>query len=135
MEIADLFVINKADLDGVRKLKTQLREFLHIVDSKSWKPPIVETISTENKGIDQLWEKCVAHKHFLYETDYGKQKRNEQLTFEVFELIREALWKEVHTFITQDETKRVALEHITDPYQLAREWLADWKKGRGEPES
>src|SRR5690606_28747621 len=73
MEIADLFVINKADLDGVRKLKSQLRDFLHIVDKKDWKPPIVETITFENKGIAELWEQCEKHRQFLLTTDAGKK--------------------------------------------------------------
>ncbi len=132
MEIADLFVINKSDLDGVRKLKSQLRDFLHIVDKKDWKPPIVETITFENKGIQELWEQCENHRQFLLTTDAGKKKREEQLTFEVYELMREELWKEVVTFIEQDEEKQKALQAIDDPYKLASSWLLEWKRERGE---
>ncbi|SET23283.1 LAO/AO transport system kinase [Salinibacillus kushneri] len=128
MEIADLFIINKADLSGVGKLRGQLKDFLHIMDPDGWKAPIVETISTENKGIEKLWEKCLQHKNYLVETDEGKRKRQEQLTFEVYELIREELWKDVQGFIEADDTKKQDLDRIEDPYHLAREWLFEWKR-------
>lgn len=131
MEIADVFVINKADLPGVQKLKTQLKEFLHIADPKSWQPPIVETISTEHKGIDEFFEACEAHKKFLNETDAGKQKRKEQLTYEVYELMREELWKDVERFIGDDPSKEIALQKENDPYQLAKEWLSEWREKGG----
>ncbi|MBB6453918.1 LAO/AO transport system kinase [Salirhabdus euzebyi] len=131
MEIADLFIINKADLHGVQKLKTQLREFMHIVDPKGWVPPIVETISTENKGIEELWQKCTQHRDYLSETEAGKQKRQDQLAYEVYELIREELWKEAKAFIEQDPAKQKALKQTKDPYQLADDWLSEWKRERG----
>ncbi|GAA0487588.1 methylmalonyl Co-A mutase-associated GTPase MeaB [Salinibacillus aidingensis] len=128
MEIADLFIINKADLDGVGKLRGQLKDFLHIMDPDGWKAPIVETISTENKGIEKLWEKCRAHETYLTETEEGKQKRQEQLSFEVYELIREELWKDVAEFIEADEAKRQELQQMEDPYQIAEQWLSEWKR-------
>src|SRR5690625_3966307 len=51
MEIADLFVINKADLPGVRKLKNLLKDLIHIT-VKDFEPPIVETSVVENKGFN-----------------------------------------------------------------------------------
>jgi LAO/AO transport system kinase len=131
MEIADLFIINKADLPGVNKLRTQLKEFLHIVDAKGWKPPIVETISTENQGIEKLWEKCQQHQSYLLETTDGQLKRQEQLQFEVFELMKDELWKEAKAFVDKDVAKQEALTSITDPYKLAEKWLSEWKREKG----
>lgn len=55
MEIADIFVVNKADHEGVDKFEQQLRAILQLVPERDgWKPPIVLTIATENKGIDEL---------------------------------------------------------------------------------
>ncbi|MBO8156601.1 MAG: methylmalonyl Co-A mutase-associated GTPase MeaB [Bacillaceae bacterium] len=133
MEIADVFVINKADLPGVQKLKMQLKEFLHISDQKDWKPPMVETITTENKGIADVFRACENHRDFLNQTDAGKKKRKQQLTFEVYELIREELWKDVERFISRDPSKEIALQTENDPYQLAKQWLLEWReKGGGE---
>jgi len=55
MEIADIFVVNKADHEGVDKFEQQLRAILQLIPERDgWKPPIVLTIATENKGIDEL---------------------------------------------------------------------------------
>ncbi|MRG86231.1 methylmalonyl Co-A mutase-associated GTPase MeaB [Salinibacillus xinjiangensis] len=127
MEIADLFIINKADLSGVQKLRGQLKDFLHIIDPQGWKAPIVETISTENKGIEKLWKKCTEHRDYLFDTEEGQKKRQEQLVFEVYELMREELWKDVQDFIESDDTKTQALSEMADPYKLASKWLSEWK--------
>lgn len=55
MEIADIFVVNKADHEGVDRFEQQLRAILQLVPERDgWKPPIVLTVATENKGIDEL---------------------------------------------------------------------------------
>ena len=55
MEIGDIFVINKSDREGADRFEQQLRGVLGIVpEREGWKPPIVRTIATENKGIDDL---------------------------------------------------------------------------------
>jgi LAO/AO transport system kinase len=55
MEIGDIFVINKSDREGADRFEQQLRGVLSIVpEREGWKPPIVRTIATENKGVDEL---------------------------------------------------------------------------------
>jgi LAO/AO transport system kinase len=55
MEIADIFVVNKADHEGVDRFEQQLRAVLQMVPERAgWKPPIVLTIATENQGVDEL---------------------------------------------------------------------------------
>ena len=55
MEIADVFVINKSDREGAERLEEQLRAILQLLpEHDGWRPPIVHTIATEGKGIDEL---------------------------------------------------------------------------------
>jgi LAO/AO transport system kinase len=55
MEIADIFVLNKSDREGVDHLEAQLEAMLELApDRNGWKPKIVRTVATENKGIDEL---------------------------------------------------------------------------------
>ncbi|RWZ58951.1 methylmalonyl Co-A mutase-associated GTPase MeaB [Halobacillus fulvus] len=132
MEIADVFIINKADLPGVGKLKATLEEYLMIVQPDGWEPPIIRTVSTENQGMPELWEKMNAHYAYLYETDKGHTKRRLQLELEVYDLIREEIWREVKLSIEQDQQKRSLLDDPdVDPYQLARSWFQEWV-GKGE---
>ncbi len=55
MEIGDIFVINKADREGAERLEQQLHAMLQVVPERGgWKPLVVRTVATENKGIDAL---------------------------------------------------------------------------------
>ncbi|WP_181347772.1 methylmalonyl Co-A mutase-associated GTPase MeaB [Thalassobacillus sp. CUG 92003] len=129
MEIADLFIINKADYPGVARLKTTLQEYMMIADPKGWQPPIVETVSTENKGMAALWEQFKEHQGFLYGTDQGANRRKQQLKLEVYDLIREEIWRDVERAIEHDAAKQQLLnDSQADPYELARRWFKDWKE-------
>ncbi|WP_431803014.1 methylmalonyl Co-A mutase-associated GTPase MeaB [Halobacillus andaensis] len=128
MEIADLFVINKADLPGVVRLKATLEEYMMIAQPKGWHPLIVKTISTENKGMEELWKGIEQHQHYLYETKQGEQRRAKQLELEVYELIREEIWRDVENRIHSDQNKMEQLrDPEADPYQLAKDWYGTWK--------
>src|SRR6516165_6440361 len=55
MEIGDIFVLNKADREGADRLEEQLHAMLALAMPKSeWHPPVVRTVATENRGIDEL---------------------------------------------------------------------------------
>src|ERR1700734_4017737 len=55
MEIADIFVLNKSDREGADRYEQQLKAVLQLVpEREGWKPPVVRTIATDNKGIAQL---------------------------------------------------------------------------------
>jgi len=57
MEISDIFVLNKADREGADRLEQQLHAMLQLVPERDgWRPPVVRTVATENKGIDVLAE-------------------------------------------------------------------------------
>lgn len=127
MEIADLFVINKADLDGVVKLSRLLRELVLLTADENRRKAIVKTITTENRGIDELWEKMKEHREYLYSTEEGNQKRFRQLELEVYDLIREEIWREVKGFI-EEKKGLEALDLHADPYETAKTWLAKWKE-------
>src|SRR6201993_3757365 len=55
MEIGDIFVLNKADREGAARLEEQLHAMLSLVAPRDgWHPPIVRTVATENRGIEEL---------------------------------------------------------------------------------
>jgi LAO/AO transport system kinase len=55
MEIGDIFVVNKADREGAGRFEEQLRGILSLVpEREGWKPPVVRTVATENRGIGDL---------------------------------------------------------------------------------
>jgi LAO/AO transport system kinase len=77
MEIGDIFVVNKSDRDGSERFESQLRGILTIVPERDgWKPPIVRTIATENKGIADLAEQiALFRKHF----DQDRERRAREI--------------------------------------------------------
>ena len=67
LEIADLFVINKADRPGARETRRDLELMLDLTQLGDWRPPIVETVATEGKGVDELWTAIGEHRAHLIE--------------------------------------------------------------------
>jgi LAO/AO transport system kinase len=66
MEIGDIFVLNKSDREGAGRFEQQLRAILQLVPERDgWRPPIVRTIATDSKGIDELAQQIDAFRdHF-----------------------------------------------------------------------
>ena len=66
MEIGDIFVLNKCDREGADRFEQQLRAILDIVPGRAgWKPPIVRTVATEDKGVDELARQIALYReHF-----------------------------------------------------------------------
>ena len=76
MEIADIFVLNKADREGADRLEEQLHAMLSLVMPRDgWHPPVVRTVATENRGIDQLAEN-VAKFRVHFESSGERQKKH-----------------------------------------------------------
>lgn len=65
MEIADVYVLNKADHPGIRQLKTQIKSMLHLREPGDWKTPIVETIASEGMGVDNVVDALRRHREYL----------------------------------------------------------------------
>ncbi|MDQ0160576.1 methylmalonyl Co-A mutase-associated GTPase MeaB [Alkalibacillus salilacus] len=132
MEIADLFIINKADLPGVRQLKNQLYDMIHMVGYEQFEPRVIEAVSTnEPKGFDKMVRAFEQHRDYLETSEAGIKKRQEQLKHEVYDLIHDAVYKDVVHMVENDEKLLYELDNVTDPYQLADQWLRAWK-GAGD---
>ncbi|MGO1973438.1 MAG: methylmalonyl Co-A mutase-associated GTPase MeaB [Propionibacteriaceae bacterium] len=63
LEVGDVFVVNKADRDGVRSLVRELRSTIALAgrEPAEWKPPIVETVALDGHGIDTLLDRIHEH--------------------------------------------------------------------------
>ena len=62
LEIADLFVINKADRPGARETRRDLELMLDLTELGGWRPPIVETVASTGDGVDDLWDAIGGHR-------------------------------------------------------------------------
>ncbi len=106
MEIADLFVVNKSDLPGAKKLIHELELLLEMTKIRTanlWITPIIETIATQNQGIESLCGQIEAHYQFLLEKGILEQKRRLSLEKEVFDTLFELLEQKVKNYQDKEE--------------------------------
>lgn len=123
MEIADLFAVNKADLDGADKLVAQVSGMLDIVKHDAvWRPPIVKLISAENKGIDQLWQAIESHKAHQQQSGEWQARRLLHQRNEVREIVEYEVARIVDELLTREDVANELQEiglGTTNPYRLA----------------
>src|SRR5689334_3300585 len=96
MEIGDVFVINKADREGVLRTQKELEALLSLAHRPDmWNPPIVKTIATENKGIEDLSAAIESYRAFQSEGDASLIRRQAIARWRLTELLREKLVRDV----------------------------------------
>lgn len=68
MEMADVFVLNKADRDGTQAARLDIERAVDHMSAGAWRPPIVETVASEDRGTDDVWAAIGAHRRHLADT-------------------------------------------------------------------
>ncbi|PWT82259.1 MAG: methylmalonyl Co-A mutase-associated GTPase MeaB [Acidobacteria bacterium] len=126
MEIGDIFVINKADRDGVFATEKELQALLSLAERHDgWTPPIVKTVATENKGIEQLAQAIEAFRSSQLTGEVNSERRRAIARWRILELLREQLVARVlESQQTSDKLERLAEEVATrqrDPYSAVEE--------------
>lgn len=92
MEIGDVFVINKADREGVLTTEKELEALLSLAGrDDSWEPPIIKTVAIESKGIQELATAIERYRTFNLQTKSGEGRRRAIARWRILELLRERL--------------------------------------------
>ena len=91
LEIADIFVVNKADRPGADVTVSDLAGMLELGSRKTWQPPIVRTIATTGDGLAELWDDIGAHRAFLESNGAIVARRRARLVDEIRGLVAERL--------------------------------------------
>jgi LAO/AO transport system kinase len=92
MEIGDVFVINKADREGVLRTQKELEALLSLAHRPDmWNPPIIKTIATESKGIDDLATAIASYFEFQTGKSHSNERRQAIARWRLTELLRERL--------------------------------------------
>lgn len=127
MEIADLFAINKADLPGTDKTEREVQYMLDLLGHIPWRPPVVRTISRENQGVQELWEKVMEHKTYLQQSGLWDQRRHKRRQDEIVAIVEDQLARRVKALIAGDTDWAGKLSQVEqgaiDPYSLASEMV------------
>ena len=128
LEIADLFVINKADHPGAERLAADLESMLALGDPKPWMPPIVRTVASAGTGIAELAAAIERHALDLGRSGALAARRRAGLSARLLEILRDRL---LERLVSHDAVRgelaswedRLA-SRSADPYSAAREVLS-----------
>ena len=135
MEIGDVFVINKADRDGVYATEKELESLLSLASGDDgWDPPIVKTVATENQGLEGLAESIDRFRQTQRDAALGSDRRRSIARWRIIELLRENLLARVlDSDASVGMLDRLADEVATrrrDPYSAVEEILGEMRDRR-----
>ena len=130
MEIADLYVINKADRDGANQLSAAVTAMLQMADlADGWNPPVLLTQAYANVGVDELWNSVKEHREYMSNSGALARRRAERRRAEFLETVQEELYRRISQRLDDDPDLGQLLGHIdakeAEPYGTAMELLTD----------
>jgi len=128
MEIADVFVINKADRKGVDETRRDLEQMLDLSDlpHEAWRPPIVPTIGSTGEGVEALWEVVQQHRAHISSSGELDRRRRFRLREELREIVARRLEQKAREICTGDRWDQLqdgVIARSLDPWSAADEML------------
>ena len=133
MEIADVFVVNKADRQGADQLAAEVSLRIEQdtqIKTRPWSPPLVKTIAVEDQGIDELWQGIEQHRQHLQQSGEFLEKRREKTRQETLRMIHDGIFRAVQENLQESGQLNGIVEDILerrrDPYSTRREILKNW---------
>jgi LAO/AO transport system kinase len=126
LEIADLFVVNKADRDGVAETVRDLEMMLDLTGEMAWRPKVVQTIATRGDGIDEMWDAIGEHREFQERTGQLARRREDRLRDELRNIVLARLREQADTTCTGERFDKLVTQVTArelDPYAAAEELL------------
>lgn len=127
MEIADVFVVNKADHPMANQLRREIRSMMEMLSFSGWVPELVMTQALTGQGIDDLWSAIDRHVAYLNETGEILQKRREAFLHQVRQLALGRLERRLDVALSEERADG------GDPYATAERVLATF--GGADPET
>ncbi|HLY30286.1 MAG TPA: methylmalonyl Co-A mutase-associated GTPase MeaB, partial [Ktedonobacterales bacterium] len=125
LEIADIFVVNKADRPGADQTAAELRMLLSLDErrhERAWRPPILKTNATNGEGVVALADKIAEHLASLRTTGQLASRSGRQAQSEMLALLQLALMERIAATIPTNEWERLVadiVERRSDPYTTA----------------
>jgi LAO/AO transport system kinase len=119
LEIADVFVVNKADKDGANEAVRDLRNMLAMGQKLKWKPPIVKTSTVTGDGIDELLEAIQQHREHQETTGELERKRSRRILDEVRSMVAFRLRERATAVLAEAGLGEQLADRRIDPYHAA----------------
>jgi LAO/AO transport system kinase len=128
LEIADIFVINKADRPGAAETRRDLSMMLDLDTTMGeWRPPIVDTVAHTGEGVDELWSTIDAHHAHLVASGVLEVRRRRRLEDELAAVLLRLLERDVRQLeggVRWTDAVAAVIERRVDPYQAAADLVS-----------
>ncbi len=137
MEIADVFVINKADRKGVEDTRRDLEQMLELSDlaEGAWRPPIIATVATTGEGVDKLWMEVLRHRSYMELNGDLVTRRSNRIRQEMRAIIETKLEHRARAICSGPRWSSLeaqVLARSIDPWSAADQMLEGILEGFGE---
>ena len=128
MEIADIYLVNKADREGANQMAAAITAMLQMATAHPpWAPPVLLTKAQSGEGIEELWSKIQQHRAFLTTSFQLEQRRRARRRQEFLETVEEGLIRRVKALVETDPGLMAILDGVdrkeAEPLSAAMEFL------------
>jgi LAO/AO transport system kinase len=132
LEIGDVFVINKADREGVERTARDLEMMLSLGEHGEWIPPIVKTVAAREEGIDRVLAEIERHREHLAASGELERRRLSHLRLRVETILKERVVAAADRVLGVDREVERGHGQRLDPYRVAdRLFTGVLEDGRG----
>jgi LAO/AO transport system kinase len=119
LEIADVFVINKADREGVDRTARDLEMMLSLGEHGEWLPPILKTVAAKDEGIDRVLAEIERHREHLSSSGEMERRRRSHLRLRVETILKERVVAAADRVLGVDREVARGYDDKSDPYRVA----------------
>jgi len=131
-EIADIFVVNKADINGAQDVVDDLQTMLYLRKDSQWTPEIVLTEALNDRGTMELYRAVQRHRDYLFKSGLGELQNRKRREHTCRFAIQEALRKCTDKSIEEINEIKIILQTVREgginPYKAAEEILKEIAK-------
>lgn len=124
LEIADIFVVNKADQPEADRAVRDLESMLSLGPDEEWRPPVIATVATEGRGIDDVVEAMHMHRSHLNATGELSVRRHKRAAGQLAAAIKQQIDRTVDQDQDTEDVIQLIVEHEIDPWSAAHRVLA-----------
>jgi LAO/AO transport system kinase len=136
MEIADLYVINKADQPGVDRVAQELTALLSLAPrADGWQPPIVKTVATTGEGVAPLREALERFRAFGAQSELKLRRQRKQSREQLLELLRQSLFDEavgaLGGRVLESQIEEILARRV-DPHSAVEKLVGDFRRRKSK---
>jgi LAO/AO transport system kinase len=123
LEIADVFVVNKADREGADRTSAELAMMLDLATDRSWRPPILRTVAPRREGVEAVVDAMESHGRSLAGSAEGGRRAARRARSRLLALLEERFHRAIETRAPEPDGFEAAVERVRDrtedPYSAA----------------